>query len=182
MEKIPYSIYLNEGTEGFNEKKTLTVGETPVDLSATELAREVHHANALIPQAVAEGVINSLMDVIAQKLAEGYRISLRHRGEAYLSLYADLHLKQTFDLAEARKRGFTGTELTLEAAPLITANDITLRARAEVEQKFTEAVRTYCQGIQRTDSKTRPFVRKKGSTTEGNNQGGGSVMPPLGNE
>lgn len=164
---LNYNLTLNLGNEGFGTQPTITANELPVELTPTELAREIHHENALIPESVASEVINHLMAVIARSMGEGKVIPLKVNGETFLRLYADMHLRETFDLRAAKARGFEGTVLTEEAAALITPSDIIIKAKAEVEQKFTEAVRDAAkrEGIQRKGIQRKAYVAKKDSDT-----------------
>lgn len=162
---LKYNLYFNHGNEALQTSETITANEAPEEMTQAQLAREIHHRNSLIPLDVAETVLSYFCDTVAQAMGEGKCVNLCKDGEVFLHLYADLHLSKTFNLEEARRRGFQGNVLTEDAAALITPSDIVIKAKAETEQKFTDLVRRYNDGIKRLDLITVDKIMKKTSTT-----------------
>ena len=178
---IKYGLYLNEGNEALNLGRTITANELPDDMTAAQLAREISHDNPLVPESVAKGVIDSFCRIVAQAMAEGRCVNLCNGSDVFLRLYADVHLAKTFDLKEAKARGYEGSTLTEECFTLIQPSDLVIKAHAEVEQKFTDMVRDKRDGLQRTHTETRAYIRRKTnsntpttpSTDSGQQSGGG---------
>lgn len=162
---IDYNLTLNQGSEALQSEPTLTANERPQDMTPAQLAREIHHLNPLINEQTAKAVIDNLCEVICLNIAEGKRILLMNGQDVYLSIYADVHLKQTMNLAALRARGYEGTVITEEAARYIQPTDIIVKAKAETEQKFTDHMRSHIDGLQRKGFTVKDYVRKKDTTT-----------------
>lgn len=162
---IEYLLSLNQGSEALNSEPTLTANERPQDMTPAQLAREIHHMNPLIPEQTAKSIIDNLCEVICTSIAEGKRVLLMNGQDVYLSIYADVHLRQTMNLAALRARGFEGTAITEEAARYIQPSDLIVKAKAETEQKFTDHMRSHIDGLQRKGFTVKDYVRKKDTTT-----------------
>lgn len=163
---IHYDITLNQGSEALNSEPTLTANERPQDMTPAQLAREVHHLNTLIPEQIAKSVIDNLCEVICTSIAEGKRVLLMNGQDVYLSIYADVHLRQTMNLAALRARGYEGTAITEEAARYIQPSDLIVKAKAETEQKFTDHMRSHIDGLHRLCGIViKDYVRKKDTSS-----------------
>ena len=56
---IKYQVSLNKGVEAFGTGPTITANEIVDTADASALAREIHHLNSLIPEQVAEAVLQN---------------------------------------------------------------------------------------------------------------------------
>ena len=169
---MKYKLQINAANAAIGSSCTVTANEVVEPLSSKELAREIHHANALIPEDVARSVIDNFAEVAAQKMAQGYSIHLKKGDDVMLRIYADIHLADTFDLAKLRSRGYTGSEITEEAFKYIYASDLTVRARAEAEKKFTKLITDEEVGFHRTNITTATADQTSDDdNSEGGNEG-----------
>ena len=82
---MEYKLKINAANAALGMASTITATEVVRALSSKELAREIHHANALIPEDVARSVIDNFAEVAAQKLAQGYSIHLKKGDDVMLS-------------------------------------------------------------------------------------------------
>ena len=102
---MKYSIYLNQGNEYLSvNEKTITVNEVVETVSEIALAREINHENPLIPEQVAQIVLQNVCKAAANLMSMGYAIVLRNGNDAALRIYADSHVKGgNINLAKARQ-------------------------------------------------------------------------------
>lgn len=77
---IEYKGQLNEGVEAFGTEKTITANEVLRTCDTKALAREIHHQNTLIPEQVAEAVLENFCKAAVEKMAEGFAIQLNSVG------------------------------------------------------------------------------------------------------
>ena len=85
-----YNIYINNGVEAFGtEGKTITVNEVVQTADIKALAREIHHENMLIPEQVAESVLQNFAKAAANIILTYIPLSLAIGFAAY-SLKASL--------------------------------------------------------------------------------------------
>ena len=164
---MKYNVYLNHGNEniGVNEN-TITVNEVVETVGEIALAREINHENMLIPVQVAKSVLENFCKAAANLMSMGYAIQLKNGEDAALRIYPDIHVKGgNINLARAKELDPTVTELTMEnAGDLVTKAGVTVRAKAECEQKFTELLLSIGEGITRKDVVEKAKVlRKEGS-------------------
>ena len=185
---MKYSVSLNLGNEyiGANDK-TITANEVVETVNEKALAREIAHENPLIPEQVAASVLENFCKAAANLMSLGFAIQLRNGDDAALRIYPDIHVKGgNINLARARELDPTVTDLTLEnAGELVSKAGLTVRAKAECEQKFTELLLSLGGGLQRkevvekakvtrpvTDNNDQPVTPNTGDNPGGGNGGG----------
>ena len=160
---IKYNVCLNNGIEAFGvDQKTITVNEDVQTADEAALAREISHENPLIPEQVAKAVLENVCKAAAQLMSMGFAVQLKNGNDAALRIYPDIHVKGgNINLARAKELDPTVTELTLEnAGDLVTKAGITVRAKAECEQKFTELLLSMGAPISRNDVIDKPKVAR----------------------
>ena len=188
---MKYSVFLNLGNEyiGANEK-TITVNEVVETADEQALAREIAHENPLIPEQVAAAVLQNFCKAAANLMSMGFAIQLKNGKDVAMRIYPDIHVKGgNINLTRAKELDPSVTELTLEnAGELVSKAGITVRAKAECEQKFTDLLLSIGASVQRKDVVEKAKVARAngdggdetpgggGSQTGGGgtNQGGGS--------
>lgn len=190
---MKYNVYLNNGNEyiGVNEK-TITANEVVETVNENILAREISHQNPLIPEQVASAVLQNFCKAAVELMSMGFAIVLRNGADAALRIYPDIHIDGgNINLARAKELDPTVTELTLEnAGDLVSKAGITVRAKAECEQKFTELLKSMDASITRKDVIERAKVVRKdgegggtggsGSSSGGSGSGGTTPDPGTG--
>ena len=176
---MKYSVSLNFGNEyiGANEK-TITANEVVETVDEQALAREISHLNPLIPEQVAKAVLENFCKAAASLMSMGFAIQMKNGNDAALRLYPDIHVKGgNINLARARELDPTVTELTLEnAGALVDKAGVTVRAKAECEQKFTELLLSMGASVNRKEVVEKAKVVRtegSGSTTPTNPGNGG---------
>lgn len=181
---IKYYGALNQGNEALNSGKTITANEIVETVDEKALAREIHHLNALIPEQVAESVLQNFCQATAQLMAMGYAVVLKNGNEAAIRIYPDVHVKDgNINLARAKQLDPSVTDLSLEnAGDLITKAGVTVRAKAECEQKMTDLLLAQGASLERKEVIEKARVLRKenqgGSQgNQGNNQGGSEELP-----
>ena len=184
---IEYKGQLNMGNEALNTEPTITANESLRTCDLKALAREIHHQNALIPEQVAEAVLENFCKAAVEKMAEGFAINLNSGNDVAIRIFPDIHVKGgNINLARAKELDPTVTELTAEnAGDLIDkAGGVTVRVRATCMQKFTDLLEKEDYQLTRTGIETKAYVERKGDDTPGqggdNNGGGGNVGGELG--
>lgn len=182
---MEYDIQINNGVEAFGTQgqKTITVNEQVKTVDAKFLAHYISLHNPTIPQQTAESVLSNFVECAAELMAQGNAIQLKNGNDVALRLYGDIHIKGgNINLERAKQLKPGLTEITTEnAGELVALAGVTVRAYAEVEQKFTDLL--LAQGASVTSSgkvtEKAAVARKDGSgsgDTSGN-QGGGSETP-----
>ena len=171
---IKYEICLNNGNEAFGTGKTITANEVVETVDEKALAREIHHLNALIPEQVAESVLANFCQAAAQLMAMGYAVVLKNGNDAALRIYPDIHIKgNNINLARAKELDPTVTDLTLEnAGDLATKAGVTVRAKAECEQKMTELLLAQGASVERKGVVEKAYVARKENQGQGGDNGG----------
>lgn len=178
---MKYSVYLNHGNEyiGANET-TITVNEVLETVDEQALAREISHENPLIPVQVAKSVLENFCKAAAQLMSMGFAIQLKNGNDVAMRIYPDIHVKGgNINLARAQELDPTVTELTVEnAGDLVTKAGVTVRAKAECEQKFTDLLLSMGASVNRKDIIEKAKVVRQegsggGSNPGGNNDNGG---------
>ena len=175
---IKYRGVLNNGNEALNTGKTITANEIVETVDEKALAREIHHLNALIPEQVAESVLQNFCQAAAQLMAMGYAVVLKNGNEAAIRIYPDVHVKGgNINLERAAELIPGTTDLTMEnASDLLTKAGVTVRAKAECEQKMTDLLMAQGASLERKDFVEKARVLRKensGDGGNGGNQGGG---------
>ena len=147
-----YNIYINNGVEAFGtEGKTITVNEVVQTADIKALAREIHHENMLIPEQVAESVLQNFAKAAANLMSQGFAIQFKSGEDVLMRLYPDIHIKGgNINLKRAQELMPGTTEITKEnAGELVSKAGVTVRAYAECGRKFTEMLMAESSGIQR---------------------------------
>ena len=176
---MEYTISINNGVEAFGTagQKTITVNEERKTVDAKFLAHYISLHNPTIPQQTAQSVLENFVECAAELMAQGNAIQLKNGPDVALRLYGDIHIKGgNINLQRARELMPGLTEITPEnAQELVSRAGLTVRAYAEVEQKFTDLL--LAQGASVTSSgrvvEKAPVARKDGGEG-GSQEGGGS--------
>ena len=176
---IEYKGQLNLGNEALNTEPTITANESLRTCDLKALAREIHHQNALIPEQVAEAVLENFCKAAVEKMAEGFAINLNSGNDVAIRIFPDIHVKGgNINLARAKQLDPTVTELTAENAGYLIdkAGGVTVRVRATCMQKFTDLLEKEEYQVRRVGIETKAYVERKGdddSGEGGDNTGGG---------
>ena len=174
-----YKVCLNNGIEAFGvNEKTITANEVVETVDEQALAREISHLNPLIPEQVAKAVLENFCKAAATLMSMGFAIQLKNGGDAALRLYPDIHVRGgNINLSRAQQLDPSVTELTVEnAGALVDKAGVTVRAKAECEQKFTELLLSMGASVQRKEvvEKAKVLRTEGGSTpTTPTNPGNG---------
>ncbi len=180
---MKYSVFLNLGNEyiGANEK-TITVNEVVETADEQALAREIAHENPLIPEQVATAVLQNFCKAAANLMSMGFAIQLKNGKDVAMRIYPDIHVKGgNINLTRAKELDPSVTELTLEnAGELVSKAGVTVRAKAECEQKFTDLLLSIGASVQRKDVVEKAKVARVNGeggseTTNGGSETGGGT-------
>lgn len=166
---IQYEVQLNLGNEALQSGKSVSANEVLLTCDEKALAREIHHQNQLIPEDVAAQVLGYFGKAAAQLMAMGFAIQMKNGQDVLLRIYPDVHVKGgNINLERAQQLDPTVTDLTLEnAGDLVTlAGGVTVRARAEVQQKFTELLEAEGFSVQRKGVVEKAYVPLNNSGNE----------------
>ena len=175
---IEYKGQLNMGNEALGTERTITANESLRTCDMKALAREIHHQNALIPEQVAEAVLENFCKAAVEKMAEGFAITLNSGQDVAIRIFPDIHVKGgNINLARAKELDPTITELTAEnAGELIDkAGGVTVRVRATCMQKFTDLLEKEEYQLKRTGIETAAYVSRvngQGDDNGGDDNGG----------
>ena len=175
---IEYKGQLNMGNEALNTEPTITANESLRTCDLKALAREIHHQNALIPEQVAEAVLENFCKAAVEKMAEGFAINLNSGNDVAIRIFPDIHVKGgNINLARAKQLDPTVTELTVENAGYLIdkAGGVTVRVRATCMQKFTDLLEKEEYQVKRTGIEVKAYVERVGGDDDGDEgQGGGN--------
>lgn len=181
---IEYKGQLNLGNEALGTEKTITANECVRTCDTKALAREIHHQNTLIPEQVAEAVLENFCLAAVEKMAEGFAIQLMNGQDVAMRIYPDIHVKGgNINLARAKQLDPSVTDLTAENAGALIdkAGGVTVRVRATVQQKFTDLLLKQEPQVQRVGIAEAPYVERTLNDDEGDanpstggNNGGGN--------
>ena len=184
---IKYQVSLNKGVEAFGTGPSITANEIVDTADASALAREIHHLNSLIPEQVAEAVLQNFCEAAANLMAMGYAVVLRSGADAAIRIYPDVHVKGGNINLDRAKQLIPGTvALSLDnAGELVTKAGVTVRAKAECEPKFNDLLTTAGARLERKEVVEKAFVKRANASDEpggsdsaeeggGSSDGGGS--------
>lgn len=174
---IQYKVCLNNGVEALGiDQKTITANEELLTCDEQALAREISHENPLIPEQVAKSVLENFCKAAAQLMSMGFAVQLKNGNDVAIRIYPDIHVKGgNINLARAQELDPTVTELTVEnAGELVTKAGVTVRARADCEQKFTDLLLSMGASVQRKEVIERAKIMRTDNSGGGSNQGGGN--------
>ena len=183
---IEYKGQLNMGNEALGTEKTITANEVLRTCDTKVLAREISHASHdLIPEQVANMVLENFCKAAVEKMTEGFAIQLNAGTEVAIRIFPDIHIKGgNINLARAKELDQTVTELTAEnAGDLIDkAGGVQVRVRATCMQKFTDLLEKEEYQVKRVGIETKAYVERTNSeagddesethANGGDNQGG----------
>ena len=176
---IQYNVFLNNGIEAFGiDQKTITANEELQTCDEQALAREINHANPLIPVQVAKSVLENFCQAAAELMSMGFAIQLKNGNDVALRIYPDIHVKGgNITLSRAQELDPTVTELTAQnAGDLVTKAGVMVRAKAECQKKFTELLLSMGASVQRKGVVERAKVML--SEGGGSNDDEGNDGPP----
>ena len=184
---IEYKGQLNLGNEALGTEKTITANEVVRTADTKALAREIHHQNTLIPEQVAQAVLDNFCAAACELMSMGFAVQLNNGNDVAMRIFPDIHIKGgNINLKRAKELDPNVTELTLEnAGELIDkAGGVTVKVRAVVQQKFTDLLNKEDVKVQRVGIAEAPYVERtgdedsepSGDTQQGTQQGtqGGS--------
>ena len=173
---IKYQVSLNKGVEAFGTGPTITANEIVDTADASALAREIHHLNSLIPEQVAEAVLQNFCEAAANLMAMGYAVVLRSGADAAIRIYPDVHVKGgniNLDRAKALIPGTAALSLD-NAGELVTKAGVTVRAKAECEAKFTDLLTKAEARLERKEVVEKAFVKRANASGDDAAEEGGS--------
>ena len=173
---IKYQVSLNKGVEAFGTGPTITANEIVDTADASALAREIHHLNSLIPEQVAEAVLQNFCEAAANLMAMGYAVVLRSGADAAIRIYPDVHVKGGNINLDRAKQLIPGTvALSLDnAGDLVSKAGVTVRAKAECEAKFTDLLTTAEARLERKEVVEKAFVKRANASDSSDSENGGS--------
>ncbi len=180
---IKYQVSLNKGVEAFGTGPSITANEIVDTADASALAREIHHLNSLIPEQVAEAVLQNFCEAAANLMAMGYAVVLRSGADAAIRIYPDVHVKGGNINLDRAKQLIPGTvALSLDnAGELVTKAGVTVRAKAECEPKFNDLLTKAEARLERKEVVEKAFVKRANASDNdsaeegsGSENGGGS--------
>ena len=186
---IKYQVSLNKGVEAFGTGPSITANEIVDTADASALAREIHHLNSLIPEQVAEAVLQNFCEAAANLMAMGYAVVLRSGADAAIRIYPDVHVKGGNINLDRAKQLIPGTvALSLDnAGELVSKAGVTVRAKAECEPKFNDLLTKAEARLERKEVVEKAFVKRangsnddsdsaaeEGGSTGGSGSGSGS--------
>ena len=163
------------GNEALGTEKTITANEVLRTCDTKALAREINHQNPLIPEQVAEAVLENFCKAAVEKMAEGFAITLNSGNDVAIRIFPDIHIKGgNINLTRAKELDPTITELTAEnAGELIDkAGGVTCRVRATCMQKFTDLLEKEDYQLKRIGIETKAYVQRKDGEGGDDSQGG----------
>lgn len=173
MNAIKYKLMFLPASISVKKKDSIYAEEVYEVVDKSQFARELsHELNGVINEGVASLVTNALGRVVKYFVEQGYRVPLYDGDKQIVAVYPDVKMAKTFDLAEAKKRGFSGTKLTDQAASLMTASDLKVTVAAEVMPDFAKEFKAAHVGLERTGLVT---LTKKAT---GSGTGSGSGYTP----
>lgn len=174
---IQYIVSLNNGIEAFGvDQKTITANEEVQTADEQALAREIAHENPLIPEQVATAVLQNFCKAAANLMSMGFAIQLKNGKDVAMRIYPDIHVKGgNINLTRAKELDPSVTELTLEnAGELVSKAGVTVRAKAECEQKFTDLLLSIGASVQRKNVVEKAKVARVNGEGGSETPGGGS--------
>jgi hypothetical protein len=165
---LKYNVQLNNGNEAFGvTEKTITANEVTETVDSKFLAHHLNlHSHGLIPENIAQLVLDNFCAVAAELMGQGHAVVLTSKGKAALRLYPDIHVKGgNINLARAQELMEGVTELTLEnATELVQRAGLTLRAKAECEPAMGVLLDQSKSGLTLNELVNVPYVQRKDGT------------------
>mgnify|MGYP005613135973 CR=1 FL=1 len=176
---IEYKGQLNLGNEALGSEKTITANETVRTCDTKALAREIAHASHdLIPEQVANMVLENFCKAAVEKMSEGFAIQLNNGSDVALRIFPDIHLKcGNINLKRAKEltdnQNLTEQEMVDMAGELIDKVGVTVSVRAVAQRKFTELLEKEEYQLKRTGIITKTATASDTQEENGGNTGNG---------
>ena len=183
-----YNICINNGVEAFGtEGKTITVNEVLQTADIKALAREIHHENMLIPEQVAESVLQNFAKAAVNLMSMGFAIQFKSNDDVVMRIYPDIKLKSgNINLEKAKELMpddvHNEEEMVEQAGNLVSKVGVNVRAYAECGRKFTEMLLAAGSGIERKDVIEKPRITMNDDEEGGSGEGGGETPVNPGGE
>lgn len=184
---IEYVGQVNLPKESFGQtERTITANESVRTADAKALAREIHHQNTLIPETVAEAVLQHFCQAAVEKMSEGFAIQLYNGQDVAVRIFPDVHVKGgNINLKRAKELDpsiQTEDQMVEKAGELIDKAGLKVSVRAVVQQKFTDLLEKEGYQLKRTgiverDTNGASSEDDNGSDTGGGSQGGNTPNP-----
>ena len=179
---LKFNVCLNQGNEALQTGKSITANEVCETADHKFVSHLIHLHNALIPEDVAESVINALMESVAELVGQGYAVQLCKDGDVMLRIFPDIHLNgDSINLARAQQLDPTVTDLTLQNAGDLAARvGVTVKPRATVTAKFIDLLDAKKGTVERNAVVEKSYVARNGSTAGNDSGNGGNQGDPNG--
>ena len=181
---IDYKICVNNGNEILGiDRKTITVNEDVRTADEAAVAREIAHENPLIPEQVAQSVLQNFCKAAANLMTMGFAIQFRNGNDVALRIHPDLHLEGgSIDLARAKQimpdDVHTEEDMVNKAGELVSRAGVSVKVAAEAQPKFTELLKSLNPSVNRSGIVERAKVtRKDGGDTPAPDGGGDTPTP-----
>lgn len=164
-------------------ERTITANEDCRTCDTQALAREIAHASHnLIPEQVANMVLENFCKAAVEKMSEGFAIQLNNGSDVALRIFPDIHLKcGNINLKRAKEltdnQNLTEQEMVDMAGELIDQVGVTVSVRAVAQRKFTELLEKEEYQLKRTGIITKTATasdtqEENGGTQQGGDNGG----------
>lgn len=160
-------------------ERTITANEDCRTCDTQALAREIAHASHnLIPEQVANMVLENFCKAAVEKMSEGFAIQLNNGSDVALRIFPDIHLKcGNINLKRAKEltdnQNLTEQEMVDMAGELIDKVGVTVSVRAVAQRKFTELLEKEEYQLKRTGIITKTATASDTQEENGGNTGNG---------
>jgi hypothetical protein len=168
-------------------ERTITANEDCRTCDTQALAREISHASHnLIPEQVANMVLENFCKAAVEKMSEGLAIQLNNGSDVALRIFPDIHLKcGNINLKRAKEltdnQNLTEQEMVDMAGELIDKVGVTVSVRAVAQRKFTELLEKEEYQLKRTGIITKTATASDTQEENGGTQQGGDNGSNTGN-
>lgn len=168
-------------------ERTITANEDCRTCDTQALAREIAHASHnLIPEQVANMVLENFCKAAVEKMSEGFAIQLNNGSDVALRIFPDIHLKcGNINLKRAKEltdnQNLTEQEMVDMAGELIDQVGVTVSVRAVAQRKFTELLEKEEYQLKRTGIITKTATASDTQEENGGTQQGGDNGSNTGN-
>ena len=168
-------------------ERTITANEDCRTCDTQALAREISHASHnLIPEQVANMVLENFCKAAVEKMSEGFAIQLNNGSDVALRIFPDIHLKcGNINLKRAKEltdnQNLTEQEMVDMAGELIDQVGVTVSVRAVAQRKFTELLEKEEYQLKRTGIITKTATASDTQEENGVTQQGGDNGSNTGN-
>jgi uncharacterized membrane protein YgcG len=168
-------------------ERTITANEDCRTCDTQALAREISHASHnLIPEQVANMVLENFCKAAVEKMSEGLAIQLNNGSYVAMRIFPDIHLKGgNINLKRAKEltgnASLTEQEMVDMAGELIDKVGVTVSVRAVAQRKFTELLEKEEYQLKRTGIITKTATASDTQEENGGTQQGGDNGSNTGN-